>query len=104
MQYSQKNIKVSETARKPLTGARRIGVKTKNGCEDPLLGQIPPPGGRSYVLIFGKLIGFERQYFATPPGQGRCLQVDWMPLTRADARANGQEPRRDSRHKSRERG
>ena len=42
----------------------KIGVKTKMGCEDPSSSEILPPG--SYVLIFGKLIGFERQYFATP--------------------------------------
>ena len=50
---------------------RKIGVKTKNGCEDPFPGQISPPGprGGSYILIFGKLIGFERQYFAIPPAK-----------------------------------
>ena len=34
-----KKIEVSET------GAVTTGVKTKNGCEDPFLGQILPPGG-----------------------------------------------------------
>ena len=46
---------------------RKVGVKTKSGCEDTILGQNLPPGGGSYVLIFGKLIGFERQFFDIPP-------------------------------------
>ena len=45
------------------------GCEDKNGCEDPSSGQILPPRGGHMVLIFGKLIGFERQYFATPPAK-----------------------------------
>ena len=57
------------TREDPVDETRKVGVKTKSGCEDIILGQNLPPGGGSYVLIFGKLIGFERQYFATPPAK-----------------------------------
>ena len=45
---------------------RKIGVKTKMGVKTHFRVKFSPQGGH-IVLIFGKLLGFERQFFAIPP-------------------------------------
>ena len=80
----------------PVDETRKDGVKTKSGCEDIILGQNLPPRGGSYVLFFGKLIGFGPLLFATTTRETAntiCLQIDWNPATSAEAVATANDHR-----------
>ena len=78
MEGSQKVAEGSEI------GAHAVGVKTKSGCENTILGKILPPRG-VLVMIFRKTPRIWATIFCHPPQRNVRLHVGCTPVTRAGA-------------------
>ena len=64
---------------------RKVGVKTKSGCEEPFAGQILPPRG-GVSISFSENSSDLSDNFCHPAQRKVRSYLSWRPLTLAGAR------------------